>query len=221
VRQKSAAQFVAKRLHNYFVSDTPDQEAIDILAEAYLGSQFDIRAVMRTLFMSDFFKSPSAYYARVKSPAEHVVGLIRLTEDFTYPRWGIRELALETRYMGQDLLNPPSVEGWHTGKEWIDTGILVERVNFAAEQVGNIDMPGIRNIIGRLRSQGTLAPEAFVDGCLDLMGPLEVSERTQEALVGFARKGGDLDLADGKRETEQRVGEMLQLIVATREFQRV
>ena len=33
--------------------------------------------------------------------------------------------------MGQDLMNPPSVEGWHTGKEWIDTGILVERINFA------------------------------------------------------------------------------------------
>ena len=39
--------------------------------------------------------------------------------------------------MGQDLLNPPSVEGWHTGKEWIDTGCLVERINFAAQQVGD------------------------------------------------------------------------------------
>jgi uncharacterized protein (DUF1800 family) len=219
VRQKSAAQFICKRLHNYFVSDEPDQEAIDILVEAYMGSQYDIRAVMRTLFMSDFFKSPKAYYARVKSPVEHVVGIVRLVEDFTYPRWGIREIALETRYMGQDLLNPPSVEGWHTGKEWIDTGILVERVNFAAEQVGNIDMPGVRKIIDRLRAQGDLAPEAFVDGCLDLLGPLEVSERTQEALVGFARKGGDLKLADGNRDQEQRVGEMLQLIVSTREYQ--
>jgi uncharacterized protein (DUF1800 family) len=219
VRQKSAAQFVARRLHNYFVSDQPDQEAIDILVDAYMGSQYDIRAVMRTLFMSDFFKSPKAYYARVKSPAEHVVGIIRTVEDFTYPRWGIRELALETRYMGQDLLNPPSVEGWHTGKEWIDTGILVERVNFAAEQVGNIDQPGVRKIIDRLRAQGDLGPEAFVDGCLDLMGPLEVAERTHEALVGFARKSGDLKLADGNRDQEQRVGEMLQLIVSTREFQ--
>ena len=47
---------------------------------------------------------------------------------------GIYDVAFECRYMGQDLLNPPSVEGWHTGKEWIDTGILVERVNFAAER---------------------------------------------------------------------------------------
>jgi hypothetical protein len=46
-----------------------------------------------------------------------------------------------------------------------------------------------------------------------------VSERTHEALVGFARKGGPLQLDDSSQE--QRVGEMLQLIVATREFQRV
>jgi len=221
VKQPACAQFIARRLHNYFVSDTPDQAAIDELAEVFTASQYDIRAVMRTLFMSDAFKSRNAYYARVKSPAEHVVGIIRMVEDFTYPRWGIRELALETRYMGQDLLNPPSVEGWHTGKEWIDTGILVERVNFAAEQVGNIQMPGVRKLIDRLAEMGPLSPEAFVDNCLDLIGPLEVTERTHEALVGLARKGGTLELSDGDTAQAQRVGEMLQLIVATREFQRV
>jgi uncharacterized protein (DUF1800 family) len=219
VRQPACAQFVAKRLHNYFVSDVPDQAAIDELAEVFTASQYDIRAVMRTLFMSDAFRSADAYYARVKSPAEHVVGILRLVEDFQYPRWGIREAALECRYMGQDLLNPPSVEGWHTGKEWIDTGILVERVNYAASQVGDITKPGVKKIIDRLHEQGSLSPEQFVDGCLDLIGPLEVSERTQEALVGFAKKGGDLNLDDAGQA--QRVGEMLQLIVATREFQRV
>jgi uncharacterized protein (DUF1800 family) len=219
VRQPACAQFVAKRLHNYFVSDVPDQEAIDELAEAFRASQYDIRAVMRTLFMSKAFRSPSAYYARVKSPAEHVVGILRLVEDFTYPRWGIRDAALECRYMGQDLLNPPSVEGWHTGKEWIDTGILVERVNYAASQVGDISKPGVKKMIDRLHEQGELSPEAFVDTCLDLIGPLDVSERTHEALVGFAKKGGPLNLDNASQR--ERVGEMLQLIVATREFQRV
>jgi hypothetical protein len=95
----------------------------------------------------------------------------------------------------------------------------VERVNYAASQVGDITKPGIKKIIDRLHEQGTLSPEAFVDNCLDLIGPLEVSERTQEALVGFAKKGGDLNLDEAGQA--QRVGEMLQLIVATREFQRV
>jgi len=117
------------------------------------------------------------------------------------------------------LMNPPSVEGWHTGKEWIDTGILVERVNFAAEQVGDANKPGIRRIVERLRDRGTLSPEAFVDGCLDLIGPLTLSQRTREALVGHAAKAGPLDLTSGGRAAEGRVTEMLQMIVATREFQ--
>jgi uncharacterized protein (DUF1800 family) len=221
VRQPAAAQFVAKRLYLFFVSDVPDQEAIDQLAEVYMASQFDIRAVMRTLFMSDAFRSRKAYYAKVKSPAEHVVGVMRLVEDFTYPKWGIREVSLECRYMGQDLMNPPSVEGWHVGKEWIDTGILVERVNFAAEQVGDIDKPGVRKIVERLRADGELSHEQFVDRCLDLIGPLEVSERTRDSLIDFASTGGPLRLADGDRAAEQRVGELLQVIVASREFQLV
>jgi len=221
VRQPATAQFICRRLHNYFVSDTPDEAAIQELVDVYFGSQHDIRAVMRTLFMSDAFRSENAYYNRVKSPAEHVVGIMRLVDDFTYPRWGIQEIALESRYMGQDLLNPPSVEGWHTGKEWIDTGILVERVNFAADQVSDIDKPGVRAIVERIRAMGELSPEAFVDACLDLIGPLDTSERTHEALVNFAHNAGPVNLPAGDRDAEQRVGEMLQLIVATREFQLV
>jgi hypothetical protein len=171
--------------------------------------------------MSDFFRSPKAYYARVKSPAEHVIGVMRLVEDHTYPRWGIRDVALECRYMGQDLLNPPSVEGWHTGKEWIDTGILVERVNFGSGEVGDVNKPGVRKIVERLRAMGELSPEETVEACLDLIGPLKVSDRTRQSLVDFAQKGGPLRLPEGDQAAEQRVAEMLQLIVATREFQLV
>jgi len=221
VRQQATAQFIARRLYLFFVSDTPDQAAIDKLVEVYFQSQYDIRAVMRTLLMSDFFRARSAYYDKIKSPAEHVVGTVRLVEDFQFPKWGIRDVALETRYMGQDLLNPPSVEGWHVGKEWIDTGILVERVNFAASQVGNIDNPGIQKIIARLRGMGELSPTALVDACLDLIGPMEVAPAVHSALISFAEKGGALKLAAGDRDAEQRVGDLLQLIVATREYQLV
>src|SRR5258708_38511259 len=133
----------------------------------------------------------------------------------------MRELAREGRDMGQDLMNPPRVEGWHVGKEGIDTGILVERINFAAAQVGDVDKPGVRRIIDRLRAMGELPPEQLVDACVDLMGPLRISDATRAALLDFAIKGGTLRLAPGDRAAEQRVGEMLSLIVATREFQLV
>jgi len=221
VRQPATAQFVAMRLYTYFVSDEPDQAAIDELTAVYKESRYDIRSMMRSLLMSDDFRSEKAYYAKVKSPAEHVAGIMRLVEDFTFPKHGIRDIALECRYMGQDLMNPPSVEGWHVGKEWIDTGILVERINFAAAQVGDIDKPGVRKIIDRLRAMGELTPEELVDACVQLMGPLRIREVTRTALVDFASKGGNLRLERGDRAAEQRVGEMLSMIVATREFQLV
>ncbi len=220
VRQPSAARFIARRLYTFFVSDKPDDAAIAQLADVYVNSKYDIRAVMRALFLSDFFRSPRACYARVKSPTEHVVGIMRLVEDFQYPAWGIRDIALECRYMGQDLLNPPSVEGWHTGKEWIDTGILVERINFASAQVGDLGKPGVQKIVTRLRAKGELSPEAFVDASLELIGPLEVSEKTRDSLLTFARQGGNLRFG-GDAAAAQRVAELLQLIVATREFQLV
>ena len=124
---------------------------------------------------------------------------------------------MQPTYMGQDMLNPPSVEGWHTGDEWINSGSLMSRINFAAEMVGNADLPGVQDIINRLKAQGTLSPEAFVDDCLDLLGPLEMGEESRRELLEQAREGGALswDAADA----EQRVAEMLQLIVAMREYQ--
>ncbi|MFN8524566.1 MAG: DUF1800 domain-containing protein [Chloroflexota bacterium] len=219
VRQPATARFIARRLYLFFVSDQPDEDAIDELARVYQQSGHDIRAVMRALLLSDFFKSEDALYAKVKSPAEHVAGLMRLTGDFRFPAWGIKDVALEFRYMGQDLMNPPSVEGWHTGKEWIDTGILVERVNFASAQVGDASRPGIRRIIERLRQRGVLSPSQLVDAAFDLLGPIRPTARTRAALTAHAEKAGPLDLANGGAAAEQRVTEMLQMVVATREFQ--
>jgi uncharacterized protein (DUF1800 family) len=221
-KQRATAEFVAKRLYLFFVSDTPNQASIDYLAKVYMDSGYDIREVMRALLLSDFFRSEAAAFSKVKSPAEHVAGVMRLVDDFTFPKWGIRQIALECRYMGQDLMNPPSVEGWHVGKEWIDTGILVERINFAADQVSDVTKPGVQRIIARLRAKGEQSPEQFVDNCLDLVGPLQVSAPTHKALLDHANKAGAFKLGGADDQAQQeRVGEMLALIVATREFQLV
>ena len=221
VRQRATARFIAGKLYNFFVSDDPPpEEAIQTLSDTYLRSGYDIRTVMRVLLNSEFFKE--ARCAKVKSPAELVAGVLRMVGDFTEIKPGLMDAAVESAYIGQELLNPPTVEGWHTGKEWIDSGSLVGRVNFASDQVGNIDNPGVQAIIRRLADSGpSLTPEELVDGCLDLVGPLEVGEKTRRPLVAYARGGGDLgtETAEQRAELAQRVGEMLQLIVATREFQ--
>jgi hypothetical protein len=121
-----------------------------------------------------------------------------------------------------DLMNPPTVEGWHTGHEWIDSGTLVERINFASDYLGQTELPGVKGMIDRLMAQGdTLAPEQFVDGCLDLVGQLQVTEDTRKELVAHAQRGGELrHRSEAERaEFTQRSGEMFQMIAATAEFQ--
>ena len=185
------------------------------MEDAYFESGHNITAVLRVLFNSEFFKN--ARFAKVKSPVETVAGTMRLVQDFTHPKPGLHPIAMEIRYMGQDLLNPPTVEGWHTGAEWIDSGTLVERINFTADQVGNTSLPGIKAIIDRLSSEGINRPEPFVDRCLDMLGAYELPDDTRDYLVEHVGKGGELE--PGTDDYGQRVGQTLQLIVATQEYQ--
>jgi uncharacterized protein (DUF1800 family) len=232
-RQPAAARFVARHLYNYFVADdvqipawrlTPprDQEAIKALEKAYFDSGYEITAMLKVLFTSDFFKNEDVRYAKVKNPAEMVVGTLRMVEEHQEVKPGLFELSQEPKYMGMDLMNPPTVEGWHTGREWIDSGTLVERINFASDILGNTSLPGVQSLVNRLMSQGdTLTPDQLVEGCLDLTGPLEVTADTMNELKSHAQKGGNLSHSNEAERTEftRRTGEMFQMIAATAEFQ--
>ena len=230
VQQPSSARFIARHLYNFFVADEPqvpswsvqspgDPEAVNILAMAFTESKYELRPVLRTLFNSDFFKE--ARFTKVKSPAEVVVSTCKLVGGQEFPRYGFSQLALQTTYMGQDIMNPPSVEGWHTGQEWINSGSLMSRINFAADLVGDTSLPGVQSIINRLRAQGDLTPEAVVDGCLDLVGPLEVEPKTRHHLIQQAEESGGLHWGteEAKEASTKKVADILQLIVAIREYQ--
>jgi uncharacterized protein (DUF1800 family) len=230
VKQPATAKFLARHLYNFFVADEPqvpswninppnDQDAIDQLVAAYDESDGSLRAMMRLLFNSDFFKN--ARFARVKSPAELVVGTVRLAGNYQGPRPGFNMLAMECNWQGQELLNPPSVESWHTGSEWIDGGALVRRVNFAAGLLGDTSLPGVKAIIANLRESGVSAPEEFVDACLDIVGPLEFSEATRSELLDQATEDGVLnwDTEEDSEKSERKIGVMLALITASRDFQ--
>ena len=231
-RQPGTARFIARHMYDFFVADevpvpqwpytdAVDPEAIEVLVESYMASDHDIRSMLRTLFNSDFFKE--ARFARVKGPAELVAGIVRLSGGVSRPNMEVIEAADVAGFMGQTILSPPTVEGWHEGTEWINSGSLIERVNFAAKLMSDVDKPGVRAIMDRLAAQdgGEFAPDQLVDQCLDLMGPIASNESSRSALVEHVARQGDLSLRDHQHgdESEKRVADLLGLIASTREYQ--
>ena len=231
VRQESTARFIGRHLYNFFVADEPQVSAwsvvapqhpaaIDTLAAAFLSSDGDMRVVMRTLFLSDFFKA--ARFSRVKCPAEFIAGVLKLSGALREPEPALAGIGIQSQVMGQALFDAPSVEGWHTGKEWLDGGTLTDRVNFAVAQVRDPERPGVKAIVRRLGANGSsVAPADFVDRCLELAGPVSVGDGTRSVLLDAAQSEGDLRFDDdsASERSASRVARMISLIVAAPEYQ--
>ena len=231
VKQPATAQFISRHLYNFFVADEPqvpswndvpprNPEAIEALCDTYFESEGDVRVMLRLLFNSDFFKD--ARFSKVKSPTELVAGTIKLAGTHAFPDPSLHAAPAAAGLMGQHLMTPPTVEGWHTGREWIDCGTLAERVNFAVNELADQGLPGIQAIADRLASQDRpLTPDEFVDHTLDLVGPITVESHTREALLDYASAGGDLrfDTGSAREESSARVARMVQFIVASIDYQ--
>ena len=106
----------------------------------------------------------------------------------------------------------------------MDTGTLVERVNFATRQLGDAEKPGVKAMIDGVASryQSAISPETLVDACLDQVGAIAVGDDTKRVLVDFAAAGGDLRLGPGSLDeaSRERIAAMLQMVASTQEFQR-
>ena len=231
VKQSATAKFLSRHFYNFFVADEPqvpawdkvpplDPGAIEILVKAYFDSNGEISAMLRALFNSDFFKN--ARFKKVKSPTELVVGTVKIAGGMKFPEPGHTGMAAATAAMGQGLQLPPTVEGWHTGKEWIDGGTLTERVNFAVNQLSDPAAESTRKIVDKLiAAAGTASPAQLVEACVAATGCSNVTDETRAAFIEAATMEGDLSF-ETEAETEAsaaRIASMLQSVVSSIEYQ--
>jgi len=203
-------------LHRFFISDQSHQPAIDRIAQSYFDFDYEIKPMLKQLFNSDEFKNSA--FDRVRWPVEHVVNIVNIAGVFNDPyENGFQALVSKSALMGQELLNPPSVEGWHTGREWIDSSFLIERVNYAVEMLGNPDTPGMKNILQRIGSDHTsISLLDLMDACLYELGCVELDEKTKSILLSELGQEEPIVI---DANFGQRVGQVMELIVASREFQ--
>lgn len=137
----ATARMISRELAVRFVSDNPPQSLVDRMVKTYLSTSGNITAVMETLYHSPEFWSQSDYRAKVKTPLEYVVSAVRASgaEVADY-----RPLINALRVMGMPVYGcvQPNGYAW-TAEAWVNTGDLVDRMNFALMLASN-RLPGIK-----------------------------------------------------------------------------
>jgi uncharacterized protein (DUF1800 family) len=136
----ATAQFISRKLAIRFVSDDPPQSLVDHMAKSYLASGGDISTVLSTLFHSPEFWAASNYRAKIKTPLEYVVSAARASNANIE---NMQPLVAALRQMGMPLYGavPPTGYKWDAA-DWVSTGALVDRMNFALSLAAN-RLPGV------------------------------------------------------------------------------
>jgi len=136
----ATAKFISRKLAVRFVGDDPPQTLVDRMAKTYLHSDGDISALLNTLFHAPEFWSPDAYRAKVKTPLEYVVSAARASNANID---NMQPLTNALRDMGMPIYGavPPTGYKWDAS-DWVSTGALVNRMNFALNLAAN-KLPGI------------------------------------------------------------------------------
>lgn len=141
VKHPSTAKFIARKLAVKFVSDNPSDALVKRVAEAFSKSSGDIKTTLRALFTDKEFFAPENYRAKIKTPFELAVSSVRAIGGDT--NGGPAMLAMLNK-LGEVPYGYQAPTGYpDTAEDWVNTGALLERLNFAIAISSN-RIPGTR-----------------------------------------------------------------------------
>jgi hypothetical protein len=130
--QPEAARYVARNLFVYFVHEQPSDEVVQELADEFAASGFQIAPVVRRILRSQALFSSAARNNRITGPVEHCVGVFRTLDMHVRSEdaqgYVFDRLRDDLAGAGQELLNPPGVEGWTEGPAWLQEQWVLNRV---------------------------------------------------------------------------------------------
>ena len=212
------AKFISTELARHFVADDPPEALVARMAKEYEKTGGDIRSVLETMIYSSEFWSKNAYRDKVKRPLEIVASTARaLDADVSVSL----PLAQWVGRMGEPLFlcQPPT--GYSDKAEtWVNTGALLNRLNFALQFASN-RMPGINlDLNGLLGEEASTDPEMALSRALDVFLDGQVAPGTRETLEA---RLNDPQILQAKLDDPVKVvneGLIAGLVLGAPEFQR-
>ncbi|HEV7511611.1 MAG TPA: DUF1800 domain-containing protein [Candidatus Acidoferrum sp.] len=178
-RHRSTAKFISTKLARRFVSDTPPASLVARMAKTFESSDGDIRTVMHTMIYSPEFWSREAYRAKIKTPFELVISAVRALGtdvDSAMP------LAQWVGRIGEPLYQCQPPTGYADNADaWVNTGALLNRLNFSLTLAGN-KVRGARSDVGSLLGVDAAEPKVALERALQIFLGGQASPTTLETL---------------------------------------
>ena len=131
----STARHVSRKLAQRFVCDDPDPALVERMAAKFQASHGQIRPVMVELLTSSEFWAEAAHPSKVKSPLEFFISSLRSSGAELEPN---NSQIYWLQRMGQPLYGCIPPTGYpEDSRDWISSGNLLNRMNFANQMAQN------------------------------------------------------------------------------------
>jgi uncharacterized protein (DUF1800 family) len=150
----ATAPFLVTRVLHHFVSPAPDARYVQRLADEFRASRYDVKTLMRSVFLSPEFITSQSYRSLIKSPLEYMVSVLKALQAPQLSQMVVDAAA----DMGQIPFDPPDVGGWPNNDSWISSNTVIARVNFAVSVLGRLRGVPSASDVHQLQLEGVLSP---------------------------------------------------------------
>jgi hypothetical protein len=204
LQQPATAKYTVQKLFIFFAYEDPEPVVVDQLAHVLRTSGYDLRPMLKNLFLSEQFYSERAMGTHIKGPVELAVGAIR---DLGIKNVNYAVVDSAVIQMGQYLYEPPNVAGWNENRAWVNAELILTRYN----QIANlVEQPNV-DVVALLEGKGLQTPLDIVNHLAKTCLVVQPSEEKCHDLAAFL---GDLPPAAEWGANREAINAKLRAVLA-------
>lgn len=187
-KKPEVAKHLCRKIYKEFVYFEGNENIINQLSDIFIENNYELKPVLSSLLKSEFFYSEEIMGAKIRSPIELMIPLIKqfnITKpDYEY----LRDIADD---VGQTLFSPPNVAGWKGDKTWINTNTLPARNTFSDRIIsGNKSSLNILEYARTFDSSENAIQ--FVDDVTELFLSYQISDNRKKYLLDTLLDGAEV-----------------------------